>query len=236
MEFTQEKLEKLEKEYAQFNENIKTTTNEATKQVVAFLDKYAPNKAFQMWALMKLERDNNQAHMQDLAFKLQAYQDEINELKGRGYEVIQERNELQAAIKTHAPEWTSKLLWCVHIPEEPDSPGEFIPAQSKEIAQRVVRRSHAVNLNSFSNREFAVATNALIQIYLWGGTEEEFNNAAKEFIYDEKWFSSPMFQCHDLTTAAKVFEYGEIVECQKDGAPSLITADFEEAKFFYGGV
>lgn len=55
----------------------------------------------------------------------------------------------------------------------------------------------------------------------------------EQMFYTEDWFKEPMYQCFDLPTACKVFEYGEIVKCYKKGSSPLTTSNFEEAKRFY---
>ena len=122
----------------------------------------------------------------------------------------------------------SKKLWCVAIRPEGDSPYKQSPAASKEIAERAVARYKSMTLAE--GNEFMIESfDDFIQVQQWHGTRKEYEN---KMFYTEGWFKEPMYQCFDLPTACKVFKYGEIVQCYKDGA-ELITSDFEEAKHFY---
>ncbi|MCU4320638.1 hypothetical protein KTH44_16090 [Acinetobacter bereziniae] len=124
---------------------------------------------------------------------------------------------------------SKKNLWCVAIRPEGDSPHEQLPAVSKEIAIRVLARLKKMaeaEKNSFMLEIF----DDCFRVQQWHGTRKEH---LKKMFYTEDWFKEPMYQCFDLSTACKVFEYGEIVECHKKASTSLITSDFEKAKSFY---
>lgn len=122
----------------------------------------------------------------------------------------------------------SKKLWCVAIRPEGDSPHKQEPAISKEVAERAVARYKAMALAE--GNEFMIESfEDLIQVQQFHGTRKEHE---RKMFYKEDWFKEPMYQCFDLATACKVFKYGEIVHCYKDGA-ELITSNFEEAKRFY---
>lgn len=233
MELTLKKLDDLDLKFKDFKEKIETTDHQYTRETVDFLDKHRPNKAFQYWALMMLQKEIDQTHTQNLASEIWELKDQINELLGRGYEVIQERNELLEAVKTHLPEWQSKLLWCVEIAEEPDSPFEQIPASSKDVAQRAVKRYHKMHNNAYENKDLVCLMNDSIQVHLWHSTEEEFNKASAEFVFDEAWFELPMYDCNSIDQIDLTFKYGDLVEC-KNGGQVLITKDIEEAKRFFG--
>ncbi len=123
----------------------------------------------------------------------------------------------------------SKKLWCVAIRPESDSRHVQSPAASKEIAERAVARYKAMALAE--GNEFMIESfDDLIQVQQWHGTRKEHIN---KMFYTNSWFKGPMYQCFDLPTACKVFEYGEIVKCYKKGSSPLTTSNFEEAKRFY---
>lgn len=233
MTLTQEKLLELEADYKKFQDNLKNTTHQETKDTVAFLEKYAGNKAFQIFALMKIDRDANQAHTQNLASEIWELKDHINELLGRGAEVIKERDELQDWVKKNAPEFKSNLKWVYSIPEEPDSPPNYFPAESKEIAYRAKARFKKMFEREFAESpEIAEMIIRQMDVTIWHGTDEEFEELKKESFYDEAWFKEPMYQCKNIEQIEKVFKYDEIVHCYKDGT-ELITDSIEEAKRFY---
>ena len=233
MSLTQEKLLELEADYKKFQDNLKNTTHQETKDAMKFLEKYAGNKAFQIFALMKMDHDANQAHTQNLASEIWDLKDQINELLGRGNEVIQERDELQAYVKEHCPEFKSQLKWVYSIPEEPDSPPNYFPAESKEIAYRAKARFKKMFEREFAESpEIAEMIIRQMDVTIWHGTDEEFEELKKESFYDEAWFKEPMYQCKNIEQMEKVFKYDEIVHCY-NGGQELITDDYEEAKRFY---
>lgn len=57
MELTLEKLDQLDQEFEKFKANLVNTENKPLKDMVAFLDKHRPNKTFQLWALMMIDRE-----------------------------------------------------------------------------------------------------------------------------------------------------------------------------------
>lgn len=236
MELTQEKLKDLEAKFEKFKTNLVNTQSQSLKEKVAFLDKYTPNPAFQYWALMYLERENNLTHTQNLASEIWDLRDQISELLGRGNEVIQERDELQAYVKEHCPEFKSQLKWVYSIPEEPDSPPNYFPAESKEIAYRAKARFKKMFEREFAESpEIAEMIIRQMDVTIWHGADEEFEELKKESFYDEAWFKEPMYQCKNIEQMEKVFKYDEIVHCY-NGDQELITDDYEEAKRFYGVV
>ena len=229
MELTLKKLDDLDLKFKAFKEKIEVTDHPYTRETVDFLDKHRPNKAFQYLALMMLQKELDQTHTQNLASEIWELKDRINELLGRGYEVIQERNELLEAVKTHLPEWQSKLLWCVEIAEEPDSPFEQIPASSKDVAQRAVKRYHLMNNNSYKSA-IAQSANDCIHIAMWYGTPEDH---AENILFNDAWFDLPMFTCESVDHIEMAFKAKDLVECLHDGK-TLITKDIEEANRFFG--
>ena len=120
-------------------------------------------------------------------------------------------------------------LWCVGICPEDDSPHEQSPAVSKEIAERALARYRAMT-KAEGNQFMIESFDEYFQVQEWEGTAEEHQ---EQMFYTEDWFKEPMYQCFDLPTACKVFEYGEIVKCYKKGSSPLTTSNFEEAKRFY---
>ena len=236
---TEDKLLELEADYKKFQENLKNTQHQETKDVVDFLEKRAGNKAFQIFALLKMDRDENKAHTQNLAAEIWDLKDQISELLGRGHEVIQERDELQAWVKENSPEFKSQLKWVVAIPEEPDSIPEYFPAESKEIAQRAVRRYKNMMTNRFEkDPDLAETINSSIHCCLWLGTDEEFEALSLKAImegtfYDEEWFKKPMYNCRSIEDIQEAFRDKDIVHCF-NGDKELITDSIEEAKRFYG--
>jgi len=232
-ELTQQKLEELEKEFQKFKDNLVNTQSEKLKSTVAFLDKHTPNPAFQYWALMMLNREDMLQHTQNLAFRITALEDEINWLKGCGYEVIQERDELLNWVKENAPEFKSNLKWVVGIPDEPDSAPNYYPAESKEIAQRAVRRYKNMMSNRFfKNPDLAEEINGSIHISLWHGTDEEFEALKAEVFHNEDWFKQPMCNCRSAEEIQEAFRDKDIVHCF-NGEKELITDSIDEAKRFY---
>lgn len=120
-------------------------------------------------------------------------------------------------------------LWCVGIRPEGDSPHKQSPAESKEIAERVIERYRAMTTvegNRFLIEEF----DDLIQLQRWHGTRRDH---IRQVIFNEDWFNQAMYQCKNMEQARQVFKYGEIVTCYK-GSEELTTRDFEEAKQFFG--
>ena len=228
MELTLEKLDQLDQEFEKFKANLVNTENKALKDMVAFLDKHRPNQAFQLWALMMLEREQKFEHTKDLSSQLWMARDQINELLGRGAEVIKERDELLEAIKIHAPDWESKLLWCVEMAEEPDSPFEQTPASSKSIAQRVVKRYHEINNNSYDT-DIAKSMNNCIRVAMWHGLAEEHIVD----LLNEAWFDLSLFKCDSPDHIEMAFKAKDLVKCTHKGNV-LITKDIEEAKQFFG--
>lgn len=221
-------LEQLETEFVKFKANLKNTKHQHTKDTVAFLEKHTGNEAFQIFALLKMDRDKNLTHTQNLASQIWDMQDHISELLGRGAEVIKERDELLEAIKIHAPDWKSKLLWCVEVAEEPDSPFEQVPAASKEIAQRAVKRYKEINKNSYS-KDLAECADGCIRIAMWDGTTEDH---AENMLFDDAWFSLPMFVCQSPDRIDMAFKAQDLVECEHKGQ-TLITKDIDEARRFF---
>lgn len=228
MELTLEKLDQLDQEFEKFKANLVNTENKPLKDMVAFLDKHRPNQAFQLWALMMLDREQKREHTEFLSSQLWTAEDQINELLGRGAEVIKERDELLEAIKIHAPDWESKLLWCVEMAEEPDSPFEQIPATSKAIAQRVVKRYHEINNNSYRT-DIAKSANNCIRVAMWHGLAEEHIVE----LLNEAWFDLSMFKCDSPDHIEMAFKAKDLVKCTHKGNV-LITKDIEEAKQFFG--
>lgn len=228
MKLTLEKLDQLDQEFEKFKSNLENTEHQETKDAVAFIDKHRPNKAFQYWALMMLDREQKLEHTQNLAAEFWELQDRINELLGHGAEVIKERDELLGAIKIHAPDWKSKLLWCVEIAEEPDSPFEQIPAENKAIAQRVVKRYHQMNNNSYKP-ELAKSANACIRVAMWYGAPEE--HVAE--LFNENWFELAMFTCDSVDRIDAAFKAKDLVQCKHQGKV-LVTNGINEAKRFFG--
>lgn len=239
MELNQEILKDLEVKFEKFKDNLANTQSESLKEKMAFLGKYTPNPAFQYWALMYLDRKNNMAHTQNLAAEIWELKDRINELLGRGNEVIRERDELQAYVKEHCPKFKSQLKWVVGIPEEPDSAPEYFPAESKQIAQRVINRYKKMMTNRFKKHpDIAETINNSIHIALWHGTDEEFEALTLKAIlegyyYDEAWFKKPMCNCRSAADIKEAFREEDIVHCF-NGVNELITDSIEEAKRFYG--
>ena len=122
-------------------------------------------------------------------------------------------------------------LWCVAIRPEDDSPFEQTPAASKEIAElaldRYLKMQKAEGIQVIlENFDY------FFEVQQWNGSSQEH---ASKMLYTEDWFSQPMYQCKDIDQAKRVFQWGEIVRCIKPNG-ELITADFEEAKRFYGEV
>jgi len=210
MELTLEKLDQLDQEFEKFKANLVNTENKPLKDMVAFLDKHRPNKTFQLWALMMIDREKKREHTEFLSSQLWTAEDQINELLGRGAEVIKERDELLEAIKIHAPDWESKLLWCVEMAEEPDSPFEQTPASSKSIAQRVVKRYHEINNNSYDT-DIAKSMNNCIRVDL------------------------SLFKCDSPDHIEMAFKAKDLVKCTHKGNV-LITKDIDKAKQFFGVV
>lgn len=234
MSLTQKQLEQLEVDYSAFQKNLETTKHQNTKDLVAFLEKYTPNKAFIMWALMKIDRDNNQVHMQNLASEIWDLKDQINELLGRGNEVIQERDELQAWVKENSLEFKSQLKWVVAIPEESDSKPDYFAAESKELAQRAVRRYRNMMTNRFVDHpDLAESINSSIHYCLWHGTDAEFEALKAEVFHNEEWFKQPMCNCRSIEEIQEAFRDKDIVHCF-NGKNELITDSIDEAKRFYG--
>lgn len=234
MELTLKKIEQLEVEFEKFKSNLATTENQLLKDSIALLDKHTPNKAFQYWALMMLDRERNTAHTQELASQHWELQDRINELLGRGAEVIKERDELQAWVKENAPEFKSNLKWVVAIPEEPDSAHEYFPAESKEIAYRALKRYKNMMTNHFANHpDLAQTINDSMHVCLWHGTDDEYEALKSKSFYDEDWFKQPMFNCRSAEEIQEAFRDKDIVHCF-NGEKELITDSIEEAKRFYG--
>lgn len=234
MEITQEKLKDLEAKFEKFKTNLVNTQSQSLKEKVAFLDKYTPNPAFQYWALMYLEREIHISDTEKLTSKVWELQDCAEKLQTQLTSITSERDELQAYVKEHCPEFNSQLKWCYSIPEEPDSPPNYFPCESKEIAYRVKARYTEMFKKEFPDSPDILQTILdSMSVSVWGGTDEEFEELKKEFFYTESWFKDAMYQCKNMQQAEKVFKYGEIVHCYKDGT-ELITSDFEEAKRFYG--
>lgn len=233
-ELTLQKLEELEKEFQKFKDNLANTQSEKLKNTVAFLEKYTSNTAFQYWVLMYLNRQDILSHQQNLAFRIQALEDEINWLKGCGYEVIQERDELINWVKGNAPEFKSQLKWVVAIPDEPDSAPNYYPAECKEIAYRALNRFKNMMTNRFSNSpDIAEEINSSMHVCLWHGTDEEYESLKVEHFYDEAWFKQPMCNCRSADDIPEAFRDKDIVHCF-NGDKVLITDSIEEAKSFYG--
>lgn len=230
MELTLEKLDQLDQEFEKFKANLVTTKSEHLKETFSFIEKYRGNKAFQYWALMMLDREQKLKHTQNLASEIWELKDRINELLGRGAEVIKERDEVLEAIKAHAPDWESKLLWCIEMAEEPDSPFEQIPASSKSIAQRAVKRYRAMHSNSFHNKDIAQSVNNCIRVSMWDGTPEE--HVAK-ILFNEAWFDLPMFKCDSADRIDQAFKAKDLVKCTHQDKV-LVTKDIDEAKRFFG--
>lgn len=230
MKLTLEKLDQLDKEFEKFKENLVNTENKPLKDMVAFLDKHRPNQAFQLWALMALDREQKREHVEFLSSQLWDAEDQINGLLGRGAEVLKERDELLEAIKVHAPDWESKLLWCVEIAEEPDSPFEQIPATSKAIAQRAVKRYHTMHSNSFQNKDIAQSVNNCVRVSMWNSIPEE--HVAK-ILFNEAWFDLPMFKCDSADQIDQAFKAKDLVKCTNQDKV-LVTKDIDEAKRFFG--
>ncbi|MEG0346558.1 MAG: hypothetical protein RR605_00750 [Acinetobacter sp.] len=228
MELTLEKLDQLDQEFEKFKANLVNTENKSLKDMVAFLDKHRPNQAFQLWALMMLDREQKREHTEFLSSQLWAAEDQINELLGRGAEVIKERDELLEVIKIHAPDWESKLLWCVEIAEEPDSPFEQTPASNKSIAQRVVNRYHSINNNSYCP-EIAKSANSCIRVSMWHGLAEEHIVD----LLNEAWFDLSLFKCDSPDHIEMAFKAKDLVKCTNQGKV-LVTKDIDEAKRFFG--
>ena len=228
MELTLEKLDQLDQEFEKFKANLVNTENKPLKDMVAFLDKHRPNKTFQLWALMMIDREKKREHTEFLSSQLWTAEDQINELLGRGAEVIKERDELLEAIKIHAPDWESKLLWCVEMAEEPDSPFEQTPASCKSIAQRVVKRYHEINNNSYDT-DIAKSMNNCIRVAMWHGLAEEHIVD----LLNEAWFDLSLFKCDSPDHIEMAFKAKDLVKCTHKGNV-LITKDIEEAKQFFG--
>lgn len=229
MELTLEKLDQLDQEFEKFKANLVNTENKPLKDMVAFLDKHRPNQAFQLWALMMLDREQKFEHTKDLSSQLWMARDQINELLGRGAEVIKERDELQAWVKENAPDFKSNLQWVYSIPEEPDSPPNYFPAESKEIAYLAKARFKKMFEREFAESpEIAEMIIRQMDVTIWHGTDEEFKELKKESFYDEAWFKEPMYQCKNIEQMERVFKYDEIVHCY-NGDQELITDDYEEA-------
>lgn len=122
-------------------------------------------------------------------------------------------------------------LWCVAIADEPDS--EFVQhaAVSKEIAERALARHHKLLAYDIQHPEILESCKECVKVEVWQGTPEEH---AANIHYDEDWFTLPMYQCKNIQQMHTVFtKYKEIVHCY-NGDQELITADYEEAKRFYG--
>ena len=91
-----EKLEELDRKFELFKEKMGSTNHPFTRDTLDFLDKHRPNKAFQYWALVMLQRELDRAHTEDLASQIWDLEGRINELLGHGAAVIKERDELRA--------------------------------------------------------------------------------------------------------------------------------------------
>ncbi len=234
MKLTLEKLEQLDQEFEKFKANLVTTESEHLKETYAFIDKHFPNKAFQYWALMMLDRQQKLEHTQNLASEIWELQDRINVLLGRGDEVIKERDELLIWVKEKTPEFKSQLKWVVAIPEEPDSEPDYFPAESKEIAQRVVTRYKNMMTNRFVDHpDIAESINDSIHYCLWHGTDAELEALKSEIFYNEEWFKLPMYNCRSAEEIKEAFRDKEIVHCF-NGDKELITDSIDEAKRFFG--
>ena len=122
-----EKLEELDIKFELFKEKMGSTNHPFTRDTLDFLDKHRPNKAFQYWALVMLQRELDRAHTEDLASQIWGLEGRINELLGHGAAVIKERDELRA--KSNAvPEGF------VLVPEEPTA--VMLKAADKHIMDR----------------------------------------------------------------------------------------------------
>lgn len=91
-----EKLEDLDRKFELFKEKMGSTNHPFTRDTLDFLDKHRPNKAFQYWALVMLQRELDRAHTEGLASQIWDLEGRINELLGHGAAVIKERDELRA--------------------------------------------------------------------------------------------------------------------------------------------
>ena len=127
---------------------------------------------------------------------------------------------------------SSKKLWCVAIRPEGDSPHEQTPAASKEIAERALARYRAM-VEKEGNRLILENFDDYFQVQQWHGSLKQHQS---ELFFTKAWFKEAMYQCFDLQTAEKVFQYGDLVQCYKKGSAPITTNDFEIAKRFYEAV
>jgi len=123
----------------------------------------------------------------------------------------------------------SKKLWCVAIRPECDSPHEQTPAASRDIAERALAR--------YLKMQKAEGIQVILEYFDHFFEVQEWNGSPAEhkanLLYTEDWFSMAMYQCKNIEQAERVFKYDELVHC-KNGAESIVTRDFDEAKRFYG--
>lgn len=69
-------------------------------------------------------------------------------------------------------------LWCVGIPEEPDSEPQFLPAPDKAKAEEIVNRLKREALQQWPRTGDVIAENVTLEV--WKGTAEEHTSFLTE--------------------------------------------------------
>lgn len=235
MELNQQNLEQLKKHFAQLNEHIENPKTETLKEQVSFFKQHAPaDLDFQRFALLFLDRKVYVENAQKLESKVWELDFDNDTLKKQNIGLLAERDELENYIKANCPDFKSQLNWVYSIPEEPDSDPNYFPCESKEIALKVKDRYTEMFKKEFPDSPEILQTILdSMGVSVWHGTDDEFEELKKEFFYTESWFGEAMYQCKNIEQMESAFKYKEIVHCY-NGDRELATADYEEAKCFYG--
>ena len=79
-------------------------------------------------------------------------------------------------------------LWCVGIPEEPDSDPQLLPAPSKAKADEIVERLKKEALQQWPKVGGAIADS--ITVEQWSGTDEEHSHFLTE---NAEWWNHTTF-------------------------------------------
>lgn len=79
-------------------------------------------------------------------------------------------------------------LWCVGIPEEPESDPQILPVPNKEKAEEIVNRLKREALQKWPKVGDIIADN--ITVELWTGTAEEHTNFLTE---NAEWWHHTTF-------------------------------------------
>lgn len=89
---------------------------------------------------------------------------------------------------------TIPTLWCVNIPEEPDSAPIYHPTPSKKIAKQLVYRLKNEALKAFPNVGQSIADS--ISFDEWKGSKEDHN---KYLLENKNWWLETTFleKAHD---------------------------------------